>query len=106
MTNYTLTVSKNTYEKTPHSTRLGYVLVAHSQRELADKPHRQFSKPNASVIDVIDEALADLLRQVAIGYDVADVTVDTGDYTLSAAQQTTLKEKYELEAQINSVTFA
>lgn len=106
MTNYLLTIKKTTYTQSQFATRSGHALSASYSRDGLDKPRSMFVKLNVPIFDVVDEALAKLFVIVSESYDTADVTVDVGDYTLTAAQQTTLKEKYELETQINSITFA
>lgn len=107
MTAYTITVKKNNHEnREPVGAQRGYSLLVEMKRAGGDQTVKLHFTENKSVIDTLDEALGEFLRRMARAYDVADVTITSADYTLNLAQQTTLKEKYELEAQINSVTFA
>lgn len=62
-----------------------------------------FRKP---FLEVLDAALAKQLDSLAVAYDTADITIETGSYVLSVAQQTAIKDKYELEAQFETITFA
>lgn len=51
----------------------------------------------------LDEALKTVLRRASTKYYTVDVTIEGS--TLPASLQTFLKDKYETETQINSVTF-
>ncbi|MCK1998321.1 hypothetical protein MPH47_14040 [Psychrobacillus psychrodurans] len=97
-----ITTIKHNYEQRELTTAAtGYATAI--ENNYGTKLGFGFRKPYLEVLDV---ALAKQLDSLAIAYDTADVTIDTGSYVLSAAQQTAIKDKYELESQFETITFA
>lgn len=98
----TITTDKHNYEQREFTTTAtGYATTIENNN--GTRLAFGFRKP---FLEVLDAALAKQLDSLAIAYDTADVTIDTAPYVLSAAQQTAIKDKYELESQIESITFA
>lgn len=93
-----LTVRKHEYENKEYAMRLGHDYYVSAENGT------QFNRASLSQFDAIDTALLEVLKRAANGYYEADVTIY--DATLPESLQTFLKEKYEVETQINSVTFA
>lgn len=98
----TITTTKRDYEQRELTTSAtGYATAI--ENNYGTKLAFNYRKP---FLEVLDVALAKQLDSLAIAYDTADITIETAPYVLSAAQQMAIKEKYELESQIESITFA
>lgn len=104
--NITLTVSKHNYEQREHSTVAGHAYNVRSQAEgsnqvdtLSNQRSIQFSQFNA-----VDSALHDILVRATNAYYTTAVTIEGA--TLPESIQTFLTDKYEVESQITSITFA
>src|SRR5690625_506404 len=97
MRNITLTVSKHEYENREFATRLGHDYY------VKDSAGNRFNRASLSQFDAIDSALLEALKRAAHGYYEANITINGA--SLPESLQTFLKEKYEVESQINSVSF-
>lgn len=97
MRTITLTVSKHEYENRESASKLGHVY------NVKDEEGNRFNRANLSQYDAIDSALLEVLKQSANGYYEVDVTIV--DASLSESLQGFLSDKYEVESQINSISF-
>src|SRR5690625_2046302 len=93
-----LTVRKHEYENRKYATRLGHDDYVSAENGI------QFNRASLSQFDAIDTALLEVLKRAANSYYEADVTIY--DATLPESLQTFLVDKYEVETQINGITFA
>lgn len=103
--NLNLTVIKTEYDKNrEHATVYG-----HSYHVKLEIDGKQISRVSGGSTDLtqynaINKALKSVLYNASTNYYTADVTIN--DATLPDRLQAFIKDKYEAEAQINSVTFA
>src|SRR5690554_1186696 len=97
MKNITLTVNKHEYENRESASRLGHVYI------VTDQNGNRFNQASLSQLEAIDTALLEVLKRAAKGYYEVDVTIEGA--TLPESLQTHLSDKYEVETQINSLTF-
>lgn len=94
-----LTVSKQEYENRPTAARLGYAYSVKDEAGDTLNGHNEVSQ-----FDAVDKALYNVLKRAAMHYYDVDVTI-TGA-TLSEELQSFLVDKYEVESQVSSITFA
>lgn len=92
-----LTVTKHEYENREYATRLGHDYYVRDANGI------KFNRASLSQFDAIDTALLEVLKRAANSYYEADVTIFGA--TLPESLQTHLTDKYEVETQINSITF-
>lgn len=97
MKNINLTVTKQEYENREYATRLGHDYY------VKDENGNRYNRASLSQVDAVETALLEVLKRAANGY--YEVTVTIEGVTLPESLQTFLKDKYEVESQINSVTF-
>lgn len=102
--NVKLTVNKTEYQQSREfSTIEGHTY--HVKYEIDGKEIRRISGglSDLTQFHALDEALKTVLYNASNQYYTVDVTIEGA--TLPASLQTFLKDKYEVETQINSVTF-
>ena len=93
-----LTVTKHEYENRESGSRLGHDYYVRDANGI------RFNRASLSQFDAIDTALLEVLKRAANSYYEADVTIYGA--TLPESLQTHLTDKYEVETQINGITFA
>ena len=103
--NVNLTVIKTAYDKNrEHATVYG-----HSYHVKLEIDGKQISRVSGGLTDLtqynaIDKALKSVLYRASTNYYKVEVTINNA--TLPKSLPSFLKDKYETETQINSVTFA
>src|SRR5699024_2385854 len=102
--NVNLTVIKTEYDKDrKHATVYGQ--SDHVKHEIDGKQMDRISGGLADITqyNAINKALKSVLYKASTNYYTADVTIN--DATLPDSLQAFIKDKYEVETQINSITF-
>ena len=103
--NVNLTVVKTNYDKD----RKYATLYGHAYHVKYEIDGKQISRVSGGLTDLtqynaIDKALKSVLYKASTNYYTVDITIN--DATLTDSLQAFLKDKYEAETQINSITFA
>ena len=103
--NVSLTVVKTNYDKDrKYATVYGHAYHVNYKVDGIEIKKVSGGSSDLTQYNVVDQALKSVLYRASTRYYTADVTINNA--TLPKSLQSFLKDKYETETQINSVTFA
>lgn len=94
-----LTVNKHSYKNSATASRTGHTYAVKNEAGDTFNSHNEVSQ-----FEAIDKALYNVLKRAAMHYYEADVTIEGA--SLTDGLKTFLSDKYTVEAQISSITFA
>lgn len=107
MKNITLTIQKTVYENRQFATQNGFAVSAEYVYEDSSNRHKVAGGIRRPVVSILDEALEKVVDTFARQYDTAAVTVVLpAGYVLSDSLKAHFVDKYTLENEITSITFA
>lgn len=103
--NVNLTVVKTNYDKDrKYATLYGHAYHIKYKVDGTEISRVSGGSTDLTQYNAINKALKSVLYNASTGYYKVDVTIN--DATLTDSLQAFLKDKYEVETQINSITFA